>query len=59
MRYFLAREGEPEREVTKQEWVRAERAAGFTNTRGQPCEPATASWSVPGSRGRIEPLASA
>jgi hypothetical protein len=56
-RYFLTRDGEPEREVTKEEWVRVERQAGFVNVQGKPYEPATASWSVPGLRGRIEPLA--
>lgn len=28
-RYFLAREGGTEEEVTREEWIRAERSAGF------------------------------
>lgn len=34
------------REVSKEEWVRAERAAGFRNTMGEPDEPATSSFSA-------------
>lgn len=33
------------REVSKNEYVAAERRNGFYNTLGQPNEPATASWS--------------
>jgi hypothetical protein len=40
-RYYLTEE----REVTKAEYVRAERRAGFFNTLGEPEEPATASFS--------------
>ncbi len=40
-RYYLTEE----REVTKEEYVAAERRAGFYNTMGQPEEPATASFS--------------
>lgn len=40
-RYFL-RKWE---EVTKEDWVAAERAEGFRNTMGQPKEPATSSFS--------------
>jgi hypothetical protein len=40
-RYYLTEE----REVTKAEYVSAERRAGFYNTLGQPAEPATASFS--------------
>jgi len=40
--YFLTEGGSPEREVTKAEFVSAERRAGFVNTMGQPEEPGTA-----------------
>lgn len=42
--------------VTKEEYVRHERAAGFHNTMGQPDEPATSSFSssVYGYEGRLE-----
>lgn len=40
-KYFLTREGQPEVEVTKEVFVRAERNAGLYNTMGQPSEPAT------------------
>jgi len=45
-RYFL-RVGSATRwqEVTKEEWVSAERSAGFHNTMGRPDEPATAGFS--------------
>lgn len=43
-----------EREVSKEEYVSAERSAGFRNTLGQPNEPATASWSKGNTGGRIE-----
>lgn len=49
-RYFLTEE----REVTKEEYVRAERKAGFHNTMGQPNEPATASFSDGKVSGRME-----
>lgn len=51
-RYWLSQEYEdPQwREVTKEEYVNAERAAGFHNTMGQPDEPATASFGT--SRGQ-------
>lgn len=39
-RYYLTET----REVTKEEYVAAERKAGFRNTMGQPNEPATASF---------------
>jgi len=52
-RYFLASGSEPEHEVTRDEYVRAERAAGFRNTLGQPAEPATAAFSSGSSRGRV------
>lgn len=42
--YLSSDEGMNWREVTKTEWVAAERAAGFKNTLGQPDEPATSSW---------------
>ena len=41
-RYYLTEGGSPEREVTKAEFVSAERRAGFVNTMGQPDEPGTA-----------------
>lgn len=46
-RYYLTLGDSPEQEVTKAEFVRAERAAGFRNTLGQPDEPATAAFSGP------------
>jgi hypothetical protein len=49
-RYFL-REW---REVSKEEYVAAERRAGFHNTLGQPREPATSSFSTNGLEGRIK-----
>lgn len=52
-RYFLSA-GCREREVTKAEFVRAERKAGFRNTMGQPNEPATASFSNGTVSGRVE-----
>lgn len=52
VRYFLTEE----REVTKEEFVAAERKAGFHNTMGQPLEPATASFSNGKISGRTEPL---
>lgn len=49
-RYFLTQPcscpGSPvEHEVSKADYVRAERASGFYNTLGQPDEPATAGFS--------------
>ena len=40
-RFFLKRNDEPEREVTKEEFISAERAAGFHNTAGKRDQPAT------------------
>lgn len=41
-RYFLQRkEPGPWKEVTKEEWVKEERRAGFYSTMGRPDEPAT------------------
>ena len=40
-------------EVTKQEFVEAERAAGFWNRMGQPNEPATGGFSGGYIRGRV------
>lgn len=54
-RYFLG-EPEDEREVTEEEFVRAERQAGFYNTLGHPEKPATAGFSTTaqgGMRGRV------
>lgn len=53
-RYYLTWGDAPEHEVSKQAFVRAERAAGFNNTMGQPGEPATAGFSNGPSRGRVE-----
>jgi hypothetical protein len=44
-RYFLTRDDDSEIEVSKAEFVRAERQAGFRNTMGQPSEPATGGFS--------------
>lgn len=45
-KYYLADSYEDEWvEVTKEEYVMAERAAGFFNTMGRPDEPATAGFS--------------
>ena len=41
-------------EVTKEQWVRAERIAGFRNTMGQPDEPATRGFTGGGIRGTIK-----
>lgn len=51
VRFYLVRAGGPAREVTKADYVAAERAAGLRNTLGQPDEPATWSFSVPGVEG--------
>jgi hypothetical protein len=51
-RYFVTYGDFPEREVTKREFVLAERMAGFHNTMGQPYEPATASFGSPLVSGR-------
>lgn len=40
-KYFLTRGDQPEVEVTKEQFVSAERQAGFYNTMGRPDEPAT------------------
>lgn len=42
--YFLRYDNGPWENVSKQDWVRAERAAGFVNTLGRPDEPGTASF---------------
>jgi len=52
-KYFLEYAGEDEREVTKEEFVRAERAAGFRNKLGQPDEPATAGFGADGVHGHV------
>jgi hypothetical protein len=46
-KYYLADADDRDNwtEVTKEEYVRAERAAGFRNTLGRPEEPATAGFS--------------
>lgn len=55
-RYFLGVDGHPETEVevTKAEFVRAERNAGFHNTMGRPDEPATGGFGNGSIRGRVE-----
>lgn len=55
-RYYLAVNVENPhwREVTKKEFVQAERAAGFHNTMGLPDELATGGFSGGGVRGRVE-----
>ncbi len=59
-RYWLRDDTGTEREVTMEEWVAAERAAGFRNTLGNYYQPATAAWfSTTGGRadavsGRVE-----
>lgn len=53
-RYYLTTPGTPEVEVTKAEYVRAERAAGFHNTLGQPEEPATAAFGTAKISGRTD-----
>lgn len=48
-RFWLrATDSDSWREVTLQEFVRAERMAGFRNTMGRPDRPATAAWGVAG-----------
>lgn len=53
-RYWLTDGAEPEREVTMQEWVAAERAAGIYNTQGREDEPAKWGWSGGHMSGRLE-----
>jgi len=50
--YYLQVGDEPEREVTMQEWVAAERRAGFYNTMGHPERPATGGFSDGKIKGR-------
>lgn len=54
VRYFLTRDDSDEKEVTKEEFVHAERAAGFKNTMGFPDEPATASFGASNVSGRVQ-----
>jgi hypothetical protein len=51
--YYVTKD-DIERQVTKAEFVRVERAAGFRNTNGQPGEPATAGFSNGPLRGRVD-----
>lgn len=51
-RYFLGPKGS-ERQVTMEEYVAAERAAGFYNTLGHPEKPATGAFSTT-ARGGME-----
>lgn len=54
--FWLFLEGRWE-EVSKEEYVRAERGAGFRNTLGKPDEPATAAFSGNGQEGTtLNPL---
>ena len=53
-RYFLKMAHQDKwDEVTKKQYVQAERAAGFRNTMGQPDEPATAGFSNGSINGKI------
>lgn len=52
-RYYVTRRGEPEKEVTREEYLSAERTAGFHST--VPGEEATLSFgSSAGLEGRVE-----
>lgn len=53
-RFYLTDGSGPEREVTMQEWVAAEREAGFSNTTGRPDLPATAGFAGKHVGGRVE-----
>ena len=53
-RYFLSFGDGPRHEVTKREWVAAERSAGFINTMGRPDEPGTGGFSNGHIRGSLE-----
>lgn len=44
-KYYLTEDGETWTEVTKEEYVAAERAAGFRNFKGKDEDPATAGFS--------------
>lgn len=60
IRYLLKADWQEEwTEVSKEVWVRAERAAGFHNTMGRPDEPGTAGFGGGGVRGSIRYEASA
>ena len=52
IRYFLSLGGGPKREVTKAEWVAAERSAGFTG--GRPGEPSTGGFGNGSISGTLE-----
>jgi hypothetical protein len=53
-RYFLKTEWADYVEVTKEQFVNAERSADFYNTMGQPNEPATGGFSGHGVSGKVE-----
>lgn len=53
-RFFLKFGSNPEREVSREEYVHAERAAGFHNSMNQPDAPATASFGAGMVSGRSE-----
>lgn len=48
--YFLEYDGQPNTEVTMEEFIAAERRAGFNGPAGRP---ATGGFGAPGVRGRI------
>jgi hypothetical protein len=53
-RFYLTEDSGPEQEVSMEEWVAAEREAGFNNTMGRPDLPATAGFSGKRISGRVE-----
>ena len=53
-RYYLTVDSGPEREVSMEEWVAAEREAGISNTAGHPDLPATSGFAGKSTGGRIE-----
>lgn len=53
-RFYLTDGSGPECEVTMEEWVAAEREAGFNNRMGRPDLPATAGFAGKHIGGRIE-----
>lgn len=54
MKYFLTEKGNAEKEVSKQDYVDAERLNGFYNTLGYPEEPATSAFGGMYHQGRTE-----
>lgn len=45
--------GQEYQQVSKEEFVKLERACGFHNTMGQPLEPATAGFGSPFGQGQV------